>query len=181
MSLATVRAHLSEALDRVLRTHERITITRHGRRESVIISTEDLEALEETLALLSDPGRSGRSPRRGSPPAQRGLDRLRAAAAVAVVEFVLGDLHRDLPAGSASRCGPSSPGPGPPGTGPTGSCTRSMRRPGWSRCSGSTTAPMSIEAANNADASGGRTSGTGPSILNMTDDTAVNTLRKVHA
>lgn len=55
MSLATVKAHLSEVLDRVLRTHERITITRHGRREAVIISTEDLEALEETLELLSDP------------------------------------------------------------------------------------------------------------------------------
>lgn len=55
MSLATVKAHLSEVLDRVLRTHERITITRHGRREAVIISTEDLESLEETLDLLSDP------------------------------------------------------------------------------------------------------------------------------
>lgn len=39
----------------MLRTHERITITRHGRREAVIISTEDLEALEETLELLSHP------------------------------------------------------------------------------------------------------------------------------
>lgn len=54
MSLATVKAHLSEVLDRVLRTHERITITRHGRREAVIMSTEDLDALEETLELLSD-------------------------------------------------------------------------------------------------------------------------------
>lgn len=55
MSLAAVKAHLSEVLDRVRRTHERITITRHGRREAVIISTEDLDALEETLELLSDP------------------------------------------------------------------------------------------------------------------------------
>ena len=55
MSLAAVKAHLSEVLDRVLQTHERITITRHGRREAVIMSTEDLDALDETLELLSDP------------------------------------------------------------------------------------------------------------------------------
>ena len=55
MPLATVKAHLSEVLDRVVRTHERIAITRHGRREAVIISTDDLDALEETLELLSDP------------------------------------------------------------------------------------------------------------------------------
>ncbi len=55
MSLASVKAHLSEVLDRVLLTHARITITRHGRREAVIMSTEDLDALEETLELLSDP------------------------------------------------------------------------------------------------------------------------------
>lgn len=55
MSLAAVKAHLSQVLDRVLRTDERITITRNGRREAVIISTEDLDALEETLELLSDP------------------------------------------------------------------------------------------------------------------------------
>lgn len=55
MSLANAKAHLSEVLDRVLRTHERITITRHGRREAVIMSTDDLDALEETLELLCDP------------------------------------------------------------------------------------------------------------------------------
>jgi antitoxin YefM len=55
MPLAAVKAHLSEVVDRVLRTHERVTITRHGRREAVIISPEDLDALEETLDLLSDP------------------------------------------------------------------------------------------------------------------------------
>ena len=55
MSLAAVKGHLSEVLDRVLRTHERITITRQDRREAVIIWTEDVDALEETLELLSDP------------------------------------------------------------------------------------------------------------------------------
>jgi antitoxin YefM len=55
MSLATVKARLSEVVDRVLATHERVTITRHGRREAVIIATADLDALEDTLELLSDP------------------------------------------------------------------------------------------------------------------------------
>ena len=55
MSLANVKAHLSEVLDRVLQTHERVTITRHGRREAVIMSTDDLDGLEETLELLCDP------------------------------------------------------------------------------------------------------------------------------
>jgi antitoxin YefM len=55
MPLAAVKAHLSEVVDRVVRTHERVAITRHGRREAVIVSTEDLDALEETLDLLSDP------------------------------------------------------------------------------------------------------------------------------
>jgi prevent-host-death family protein len=49
MPLAALKAHLSEVVDRVIRTHERVTITRHGRREAVIIAPEDLDALEETL------------------------------------------------------------------------------------------------------------------------------------
>ncbi len=55
MPLAVVKAHLSEVVDRVLRTHARVTITRHGRPEAIIISPEDLDALEESLEILSDP------------------------------------------------------------------------------------------------------------------------------
>jgi len=55
MSLAAVKAHLSEVLDRIARTHERVAITRHGKREAVLIASEDLDAIEETLELLSDP------------------------------------------------------------------------------------------------------------------------------
>lgn len=55
LPLAAVKAHLSEVVDRVIRTHERVTITRHGRREAVIIAPADLDALEETLELMSDP------------------------------------------------------------------------------------------------------------------------------
>lgn len=39
---------------RVEREHERVTVTRNGRTEAVIISPEDLAELEETPAVLSD-------------------------------------------------------------------------------------------------------------------------------
>ena len=35
--------------------HDRVVLTRHGRPAAVIISPDDLESLEETLELLSDP------------------------------------------------------------------------------------------------------------------------------
>lgn len=54
-SLAEIKAHLSEIVDRVEREHERVVLTRHGRPAAVIISPDDLDALEDTLELLSDP------------------------------------------------------------------------------------------------------------------------------
>jgi len=53
--LRFVRDHLSEVVDRVEREHERVVITRNGREAAVIISSEDLAQLEETLSVLSDP------------------------------------------------------------------------------------------------------------------------------
>jgi prevent-host-death family protein len=55
LPLAKAKARLSEVVDRVTTSHERISITRHGRRDAVIIAADDLDALEETLELLSDP------------------------------------------------------------------------------------------------------------------------------
>lgn len=55
MPLAQVKAHLSEVVDRVAKSHDRVTITRHGRPAAVVLAADDLEALEETLRLLSDP------------------------------------------------------------------------------------------------------------------------------
>jgi len=55
MPLAKVKAHLSEVVDRVISSHERVNITRHGRREAVVIAADDLDALEDTLDVLSDP------------------------------------------------------------------------------------------------------------------------------
>lgn len=55
LPLAQVKAKLSEMVDRVEHTHDRITVTRHGRPVAVLISPEELESLEDTLELLSDP------------------------------------------------------------------------------------------------------------------------------
>lgn len=52
--LRSVRDHLSEVVDRVERQHERVIITRNGHDAAVVISTEDLAQLEETIAVLSD-------------------------------------------------------------------------------------------------------------------------------
>lgn len=54
MSLADVKAHLSELVGRVHGHHERVTVTVHGRPSAVLLAVEDLEALEETIAVLSD-------------------------------------------------------------------------------------------------------------------------------
>jgi len=53
--LSDVRSTLSSVIERVEATHERVTITRNGRPAAVLINPEDLEALEETLDVLSDP------------------------------------------------------------------------------------------------------------------------------
>ena len=42
-------------MDRVEREHQRVVLTRNGRPAAVIMSPADLEALEDTLDLLSDP------------------------------------------------------------------------------------------------------------------------------
>jgi antitoxin YefM len=53
--LAEVKNRLSEVVDRLEREHGRVVITKHGRPAAVMLSLEDLESLEETLAILSDP------------------------------------------------------------------------------------------------------------------------------
>lgn len=55
LPLAEIKAHLSEIVDRVEGQHERVVLTRNGRPAAVLISPEDLEALEDTLELLADP------------------------------------------------------------------------------------------------------------------------------
>ncbi len=53
--LTDVRSTLSSVVERVATTHVRVTITRNGRPAAVLINPADLEALEETLDVLSDP------------------------------------------------------------------------------------------------------------------------------
>lgn len=55
VSLADVKNHLSEVVERIEREHGRVVITKHGRPSVVLLSLEDLESLEETLEILSDP------------------------------------------------------------------------------------------------------------------------------
>jgi prevent-host-death family protein len=55
LPLATVKAKLSELIERVSSQHDRVTITRNGRPAAVLVSADDLDGLEETLAIMSDP------------------------------------------------------------------------------------------------------------------------------
>ena len=55
LPLSEVKARLSEIADEVDRTHERVHVTRNGRDYVVLLSAEDLDSLEATIELLSDP------------------------------------------------------------------------------------------------------------------------------
>jgi antitoxin YefM len=83
LPLSSVKAHLSELIDRIDAEHERVVVTRNGRPVAVLISHEDLEGLEETLAVMSDPDLMARI-RDGEAAAAAGdvaaLDELRRAS-----------------------------------------------------------------------------------------------------
>lgn len=53
--MADAKNRLSEVVERLEREHGRVVITKHGRPAVVMLSLEDLESLEETLEILSDP------------------------------------------------------------------------------------------------------------------------------
>jgi antitoxin YefM len=55
LPLSEVKARLSEIADQVASTHERVQITKNGREYVVLVAAEDLESIEATLELLSDP------------------------------------------------------------------------------------------------------------------------------
>ena len=71
LPLATVKARFSELVDRVVREQDRVVVTRNGRAVAVLISPDDLEGLEETLAIMSDPELMARI-RQGNAEADRG-------------------------------------------------------------------------------------------------------------
>lgn len=55
LPVADARSHLSKLIDEAASTHERFEITRNGRRAAVLLSADDYDALQETVAALSDP------------------------------------------------------------------------------------------------------------------------------
>lgn len=55
LPLSEVKARLSEIAEEVVATHERVQITKNGRDYVVLLAAEDLESIEATLELLSDP------------------------------------------------------------------------------------------------------------------------------
>lgn len=55
LPLAEIKKRLSEIVDGVEERHDRVVLTRHGRPVAVIMSPDELESLEETLDILSDP------------------------------------------------------------------------------------------------------------------------------
>ncbi len=55
VSAADARSNWKALLDDVEATHQRYVITRNGHPGFVLMSVHDLEALEETLEILSDP------------------------------------------------------------------------------------------------------------------------------
>jgi len=85
LPLAEIKKRLSEIVDRVEQHHERVVLTRNGRPTAVIMSPDDLESLEETLDILSEPG---------------ALTAIREAEAeIAAGNFVTGEeLRREHPA-----------------------------------------------------------------------------------
>jgi prevent-host-death family protein len=124
--LTDARNRLSELIEEVERTHERIEITRHGNPVAVLISPDDLAALEETLDVLS------------SPEAMRQLAESRAAAAagdvldadqLAALLAQRAQPHTDRRASPPTRAHTSSASPDrPPSPSPDGSRRRSPRR-----------------------------------------------------
>lgn len=54
--LSEAKDRLSAIVEQAERTHEIVTITRHGRPAAVLMAAEDLESLHETLFWLSQQG-----------------------------------------------------------------------------------------------------------------------------
>lgn len=55
LPLAEIKKRLSEIVDGVEDRHDRVVLTRNGRPAAVLISPAELESLEETLEILSNP------------------------------------------------------------------------------------------------------------------------------
>lgn len=54
LPVADARSRLSQLIDEATSTHQRFEITRNGRRAAVLLSADDYDILQETIAVLSD-------------------------------------------------------------------------------------------------------------------------------
>ena len=54
LPIADVRANLSKLVDEAGRTHQRVEVTKNGRRAAVLMSADDYDSLMETLDILGD-------------------------------------------------------------------------------------------------------------------------------
>jgi antitoxin YefM len=55
LPVAEARSRLSKLIDEATSTHQRVDITRNGRRAAVLLAADDYDVLQETIAVLSDP------------------------------------------------------------------------------------------------------------------------------
>jgi prevent-host-death family protein len=55
LALAEAKANLSKLVRDVERRDERVTITRHGRPVAMVLSQTDVDGLEATIEIMSDP------------------------------------------------------------------------------------------------------------------------------
>ena len=55
VSVSEAKDNLSALVEDVESTHDTVLITRHGKPAAIMISPDDLDSLQETLAWLSDP------------------------------------------------------------------------------------------------------------------------------
>ena len=55
LPIADARAQLLRLIDEATSTHERFEITRNGHRSAVLLSADDYDILQDTIAVLSDP------------------------------------------------------------------------------------------------------------------------------
>lgn len=53
--VAEARSQLSKLIDEATATHQRFEITRNGHRAAVLLSADDFDTLQDTIAVLSDP------------------------------------------------------------------------------------------------------------------------------
>lgn len=55
VTVAEAKARFEELSDEVFRSHRRVRVTRDGEEVVVIVAAAELESLEATIELLSDP------------------------------------------------------------------------------------------------------------------------------